>query len=129
MHLEHQPSRRPFLATRCGMGLAPELTCEHGEAGLAMHLFGAWVKDANQTPSAITVLIPRCMAAHLIGALHAFIAHHEGMDATVALGEQTHQAFDVALQQLRDLDAHGRGCCEAAFRTGGREHTCRNTAD
>lgn len=125
MHFDHQPTSPPFLAANCGAGLAPELPCLHGDPSFALRLFGTWHPTASQAGTELDVLLPRCVAAQLVGALTAFITHHEGHDAGEAFTDQAEEAFYTILDKLRDIAEQGCDCCEAAFRTGGREHTCR----
>lgn len=125
MHLEHLPASDPFHALNIGTGLAPEARCQHGEAAFTLHLIGYHCQPQGKADATLDVLAPRCVTAQMVGALAAFITHHEGPDASTQFMDDAREAFRTTLQQLRNLHAQGRDCCEAAFRTSGLEHTCR----
>lgn len=129
MHLDRRPTSPPFFANNCGVSLAPESPCAHGDVAFALHFLGAWDPAARRAGAEVDVLLPRCVAAQVTGALAAWITYHEGDQAAEAFMDQARAAFHTVLGKLRDLEAQGRDCCEAAFRTGSREHTCgRNEA-
>lgn len=124
MYLDRRPVSPPFRANNCGASLATEQPCGHGNPVFALHFLGAWDPAARQTGSAVDVLLPRCVSAQLVGAFTAWITHHDGDQAAEAFMDQARASFHTVLGKLRDLEAQGRDCCEPAFRTGGREHTC-----
>lgn len=128
MPLDHIAAGKPFFAHNCGVGLAPETTCLHGEPAFSLHLLGTYSGAAAHANDAqLHVLLPRCVAAQVVGALTAFIANTEGLAASEAFMDAARGTFHTTLQELSDVVAQGRDCCEAAFRTGGREHTCSRT--
>lgn len=125
MYLDRRPTSPPFLANTCGVSIAAELTCSHGDPAFALHFLGAWDPTAlRQTGTELDATLPRCVAAQLVGALGAFITHHDGDQAAEDFMDQARASFHTVLGQLRDLKTQGRDCCEAAFRSDGREHTC-----
>jgi len=125
MYLDRVPTSPPFLATNCGVSIADELPCSHGDPAFALHFLGALDPRARQTGTEVDAMLPRCVAAQLVGALSAFITHHDGDQAAEDFMDQARASFHTILGKLRDLQTQGRDCCEAAFRTDGREHTCR----
>lgn len=114
MHLEedHQPAGAPFLATDCGIALTTETTCEHDQPAFALRFLGTWPAQTGPAETELDVLLPRCVSAQLVGALAAFVTHHDGNDAGKAFLDQAGDAYRIILQQLRDVSAQGR------------EHTC-----
>lgn len=118
-----------FLATTGGSGLDHENACEHGHPALSLHL----VSDPAETGEAgaeehLQVLLSQCFAPHLFGSVIAFVQANRGPDAADAFVSEMFDAYEKATKAILDIQAQGRACCEAAFRTGGREHTCKNGA-
>ncbi|MFJ2717457.1 hypothetical protein [Streptomyces sp. NPDC087437] len=121
-----EPSRI-FRATAGGAGLSFEHRCSEGGPSLSFHLFS----EHDGTTEDVAVLLPACVAPHLFGAA---LAHLEA-----ALGSEAGEQFVQALLATRDQSAQmlaadraereaaAAACCEAGYRTQGREHTCRGT--
>lgn len=115
--------RNLFIVGNTGVQIARDASCEHGQHAIAVSLFGRHLSQDGHTKRLDTVL-PRCVIAELFGTIQAQISHDEGDGALQAfLGDVAQQAerSRVAMERLHN---QGRDCCEAAFRTGGREHTC-----
>ncbi len=128
MDISHTPPSRRFYATGGGAGLSSDHPCRHGNPAISLHL------TSNRDGSAedIGILLPSCMAPQLFGAALAFIQVYSGSDAAdefvTSMLAFRDRALPAVAENRAELRAQGRGCCEAGFRTGGREHTCgRNT--
>lgn len=131
MEYDFQPVTTAFEASNAGVSLVSERKCEHGHPAFGLTFPGRWVgQQADEQPVApVSVIIARCTATHIVGSLTAFIAAAEGLEASLAFMDEARAAFNELGPAIRDLHSQGRLCCEAAFRTGGREHTCnRNEA-
>ncbi|MFE7236126.1 hypothetical protein ACFVAF_37040 [Streptomyces sp. NPDC057596] len=121
-----EPSRI-FRATSGGAGLNAEYRCSDGSPSLSFHLFS----EHDGTTEDIAVLLPACVAPRLVGAALAYLEAAQGTEA----GEQFVQALlatrDRSAQLLAaeraEHEAASAACCEAGYRTQGREHTCRGT--
>lgn len=57
----------------------------------------------------------------------ATVRFHEGDAAAQALADDITASTEKATAMLQDLNDQRRDCCEAGFRTLGREHTCTPT--
>lgn len=130
MHLRFQAMTAAYQADNVGVSLVEERRCDHGHPAFAATFPGHWI---GQTPTAglpdpITVIAARCTAAHAAGAFIAFILGTEGPEAAEAFMDEVRQVTREMTPLVQHLHTTGQGCCEAAYRTQGREHTCRNTA-
>ncbi|MFF9123207.1 hypothetical protein ACF09J_07895 [Streptomyces sp. NPDC014889] len=121
-----EPSR-VFRATSGGAGLNAEHRCSDGSPYLSFHLFS----EHDGITEDIAVLLPSCVAPRLVGAALAYLEAAQGAEA----GEQFVQALLAARDQSAQMlaaemaarEAAAAACCEAGYRTQGREHTCRGT--
>lgn len=115
-----------FLATTGGAGLDYDSFCEDGHPVLKLHLVSD-LAGTGDTPADkhLQVLVAQCLAPHLFGSAIAFVRASRGSDAADAFVSAMFDAYEQATKTILDIQAQGRACCEAAFRTGGREHTCR----
>lgn len=120
----------PFIVCNTGVQIADEARCEHGQSAVMVSLLGNYhSKPRTHGHERLDTVLPRCVIAELLGTLQTQILRSEG-DAALQefLGDIAEHAAaaDTAMQLLHD---QGRDCCEAGFRTHGREHTCgRNEA-
>lgn len=119
----HMPQ---FLVTHGSAGLEQTIPCAHDHAALSLHL----ISDPAATGSTgeeqhLQVLVPQCFAPHLFGSALAFVQASRGTDAADEFVKQLLDTYEQASETIRKAQEQGRACCEAAFRTGGREHTCR----
>ncbi|NUS86001.1 MAG: hypothetical protein HOY75_25580 [Streptomyces sp.] len=118
-----KPSRI-FYATHGGAGVDRDHPCAHDTPAIQFHL----MDDSPQRPhDDIGVLIPQCLAPHLFGAALAFVRATSGSDAADEFVAAMFAAYEQAAHTLDDLHDNKRTCCEAGFRTHGREHTCNPT--
>lgn len=116
-----------FLATRGGAGLHHEDHCTHGHPALSLHLISE-PKDPRDAPEHLQVLMAQCFAPQLFGSALAFVRAGRGPDAADTFVSEMFTAYEEATKAVLAIQAEGRACCEAAFNTRGREHTCgRNT--
>lgn len=76
----------------------------------------------------LTVVLARCSASYAVGAFLAYLLVTEGTEAIDAFMDEARAAAEEVTPVLRHLHVTGQGCCEAAYRTQGREHTCKNGA-
>lgn len=121
MDLRSPKPSRTFHVSYGGAGLNPDHRCNHGTPALSLHLFNT----DGPTPEDIAFLIPLCIAPDLFGAALGYIEATLGSDlADEFLGRLTATRSKAA----RTLAARVAACCEASFRTGGREHTCSGPA-
>ncbi|MFJ5059043.1 hypothetical protein ACIP96_06440 [Streptomyces nigra] len=129
MKLGFDPVTAAFQADNVGVALAPSSVCEHGNPAFALTFPGRWIGQAagNQPPGPITVIVARCTATHMTGAFTAFLHAIEGGAAAAAFIDQAHDAHRDMADAMRQLHAQGRICCQAAYLTSGREHTCART--
>ncbi|KPC86271.1 hypothetical protein ADL35_12370 [Streptomyces sp. NRRL WC-3753] len=112
-----------FLVGHTGVQLEPEAFCSHGTTAAALFLFG----EHQRTPDVqerMDTLVPRCVLAELIGTLQTQIRRTDGDAALQAFLEDVAVAAARSEASLEQLHAERRDCCEAGFRTQGREHTC-----
>lgn len=122
MELRHSEPSETFIATGGGAGLSVDHTCAHGARSLSLHLLGQDGKDLG-------VILPRCVAAGLVGAVLAYIGACEDERAIDDFLENITRGQALAAEQISRRLAERRAarsaCCEAGHRTQGREHTCR----
>ncbi|MFI5685861.1 hypothetical protein [Streptomyces sp. NPDC051636] len=129
MHLRRITPSRRFLATNGGIGLTFNHLCSHGSPLLSLHLFN----EQNIPPEDIGILLPSCLAPDLFGAALAHIEASGGPAAAEEFLAQLLKAKERALETLATSQPEPRSpespCCEAGFRTLGREHTCGRATD
>lgn len=123
---EYITNNDPFVIHQSGTRLTDIVECEHHETGFVVVLFGQ--SRSAPGPQRIDTAIGRCNLADLFGSIQAQILHHEGEAALKAFQESVAHHTHASHTALKDIRAQHRDCCEAAFRTGGREHTCQNEA-
>lgn len=98
--------------------------CEqHGEAGIFIALF-AYLYSQPDEQQRVDTVMPRCVLAQLLGSVQAHILHHEGQAAAQSFLDQVGAHAADSLTGLQQMHTQARDCCEAGFRTHGREHTC-----
>ncbi|WP_073946490.1 hypothetical protein [Streptomyces kebangsaanensis] len=121
-----EPSR-VFRTTNGGAGLSFEHPCNHGSPALSFHLFS----EHDGITEDIAILLPACAAPHLFGAALAYLEAAQGSGVGQQFIEDMLAARDRSAQLLAakraEYEAASAACCEAGYRTQGREHTCRGT--
>ncbi|MEU3346394.1 hypothetical protein ABZ723_15690 [Streptomyces sp. NPDC006700] len=118
------PTRR-FAAAAGGAALEHNTLCGCGDPVISLHLIGDSSGLGLPRADELDVLLPQCIAPELFGAVLAFIRVHEGAAVADAFVKTMLDASEEASKVIAAARAQGRGCCDAAYRTGGREHTCR----
>lgn len=117
----------PFIVCNTGVQIADEARCEHGQAAILVCLIGEYLTKGSPHDRLDTVL-PRCVIAELLGTLQTQIRRGEGDAALQEFLDDVAEHAAAADTAMQLLHAQARDCCEAGFRTHGREHTCgRNT--
>lgn len=120
---------KPFIVNNTGLQQIPDAFCEHGQVAIGLLMFGYRYKASIREEERFDAIVPRCVLAETIGTLTALIRTQEGEDALEAFMNEVAAAADRSAQEFANLRTQGRDCCEAGFRTHGREHTCsRNEA-
>lgn len=109
----------PLLTRTGGVGTSNAAMCSHGQRVLRLVLFGAYA-DRPARQRRVEALLPRCVAAQLLGALQATIRRDEGEEALQRFLEDVARADEEAARRLATV----HNCCEAGFTTNGAEHTC-----
>ncbi|WP_411090814.1 hypothetical protein [Streptomyces sp. 049-1] len=112
-----------FVVGNTGVRIDPEAYCEHGATAAAVFLFGARQRTPESTQR-IDTIVPRCVMAELIGTLQAQIRRTDGEAALSQFLDDVDTFAAEADTALEQLHTERRDCCEAGFRTHGREHTC-----
>ncbi|MFF9285440.1 hypothetical protein [Streptomyces griseosporeus] len=129
MNIMHTQPSRLFIATGGGAGLNPDFPCGHGTAALSLHL----LSQHGEVSEDIGIILPRCAAAGLIGGALAYIAAAEGAAAADAFLADVDAAYEKATREVKaymaDQEAAQAACCEAGYRSQGREHTCQPGPD
>ncbi|MEU8555916.1 hypothetical protein AB0C80_18270 [Streptomyces anthocyanicus] len=124
MHLRHTEPSRTFHVTGGGAGISLRHPCEHGQPAVSLHLFS----QSNGRSDDIGILMPMCTAPGLFGAVIAFIDEAMGTEAGDDFLATIQKSRDAAARQIAHGKAERRAtaeaCCEAGYRTQGREHTC-----
>ncbi|MFD5468871.1 hypothetical protein [Streptomyces sp. NPDC127105] len=118
------PTRR-FAAATAGAALEHNMLCGCGDPFVSLYLIGDSAGRGFPRADELEVLLPQCIAPELFGVALAFIRVHEGADIADAFVKSMLDSCEEASQVIAAARAQGRGCCEAAYKTGGREHTCR----
>lgn len=121
-NFEFVPITNAILANNAGLSLDPKARCTHGEAAVGIRFFVQGAGPGQQRH--VDVVVPRCAMADLIGTLTALVHLHEGDAAAEKLAQDIATSTQKATDMLGPLHAAGRDCCQAGFRTNGREHTC-----
>jgi hypothetical protein len=125
MRFDFEPITTAFQADNVGVTLATQSRCEHGHLAFGLNFPGRWIgQNTSGLITPLPVILARCTASHMIGAINAFIAATEGPEAATAFNHEAIAAFDELAPVIHQLHAQGRDCCQAAYLTGGREHTC-----
>lgn len=130
MSFGFQPIHTAFEANNAGVTLVHASTCEHGHPAFGITFPGRWIgqNTGPQLIAPVAVLLSRCTATHMVGAFAAYTAAIDGPHAGQAFMDDARTAFREMYPTIRELHTDGRICCEAAYRTGGREHTCHTQA-
>lgn len=129
MELRRSRPEDSFHATKAGAGIAVRQRCSHGSPLLALQ----FIDSRGVSEETLSVLLPACVGPQLFGAVIGLIEASGGTEAAKSFVTQMLAAADetvstVAAREAEQAEA-AKHCCEAAFRTGGREHTCRNATD
>ncbi|MCM8548946.1 hypothetical protein [Streptomyces sp. STCH 565 A] len=127
MHLRRTQPSRIFHVTGGGAGIDPTHPCDHGTPAMSFHLFS---EQGDQSED-IGIVLPMCSAPALFGAAVAFIDEVMGSEEGDRFMAAVESAREQAGQRIADgkvsLHAAENACCEAGYRSQGREHTCRPT--
>jgi hypothetical protein len=118
---------RTFHVETAGAGLSPETLCSHGGGSLLFRLFGT----LDGKDEALAVHFSPCIAPALFGAVLAFVETNGGSDTAdkflrIMLEARDQVSADILAQRDERAAVLESACCEAGFRTGGTEHTCRS---
>lgn len=100
-------TRRAFYARNAGVGVNPDALCAHGDPAFVLNLIGSWKKPTGRSDDDVTVMLPRCVAAQLIGALTAAVTHTAGKQTAQQFQAQAAAALDEILPQLSQLPGYG----------------------
>lgn len=100
-------TRGAFYARNAGVGINPSALCAHGDPAFALNLVGSWKKPTSRSDDDVTVMLPRCVAAQLIGALTAAVTHTSGEQAAQTFQNQATAALDEILPQLNQFPGYG----------------------
>jgi hypothetical protein len=128
LRLNNPDPSKSFHAKRAGAGLCRVHRCSHGSPSISLHFFNA--QDGKEVD--LGVLLPACVAPQLFGAVIALIEASGGPEVSdsfvkrmFAAAEETSRTVAARLTEREEARKH---CCEASYRTGGREHTCKHDA-
>ncbi|MFI0528527.1 hypothetical protein ACH3XX_00585 [Streptomyces scabiei] len=100
-------TRGAFYARNAGVGINPSALCAHGDPAFVLDLVGSWNKPTGRSDDNVTVMLPRCVAAQLIGALTAAVTHTDGEQTARIFQAQADAALDVILPQISQLPGYG----------------------
>lgn len=130
MTFASEPVTTAYQAANAGVSLLDTARCEHDHPAFTIAFIGRWVSKTTTAdlPDPLNVVLARCSASHVVGAFLAFLAATEGTDAADAFMDEIRTTAEELTPLIRHLETPGQGCCEAACRTGGREHTCKGGA-
>lgn len=129
MELRFTPPESPFRATRAGAGIGTGELCSHGAPLLTFQFFN----NESDKEDSTAVVMAACVAPQMFGAAIGLIGLTGGVEAAESFVREMLAAADatadrVAARAAEQAEA-AKYCCEANYRTGGREHTCRSTTD
>ncbi|WP_060879972.1 hypothetical protein [Streptomyces scabiei] len=96
-----------FYARNAGVGINPSALCAHGDPAFVLDLVGSWKKPTGRSDDNVTVMLPRCVAAQLIGALTAAVTHTDGEQAARIFQAQADAALEAVLPQFNQLPGYG----------------------
>ncbi|MFI1030758.1 hypothetical protein [Streptomyces sp. NPDC020951] len=127
MHFTFDAVATAYQSDNAGVSLVDARRCEHDHPAFAVTFPGRWIGETHAAglPDPLTVITARCTATHMVGAFIAFLLGTEGTEAADAFMQEVHQVAHELTPVVHHIHTTGQGCCEAAFRTRGREHTCR----
>jgi hypothetical protein len=129
MEIRNTEPSRIFHATGGGAGLDFDHFCSHGSPAISFHLLSEHGGGSDD----IGILLPSCAAPALFGAALACIKAHSGSAAADEFVREMFSACDEAVTQIETRVAEHKealhACCEAGYRTQGREHTCPRSTD
>lgn len=128
MHFTFDPVTTAYQADNAGVSLVDASRCEHGDPAFAITFPGRWLgkTPAEGLPDPLTVIVARCTASHAVGAFLAFLLGTEGPEAADAFMDEVRATAEELTPAIHHMHTTGQGCCEASYRTQGREHTCKN---
>jgi hypothetical protein len=115
----------PFIVCNTGVQIAGEARCEHGQPAILISLLGDYLsRPRTHAHERLDTVLPRCVIAELLGTLQSQIRRTEGDAALQEFLDDIAEHTAAADTAMNLLHAQARDCCEAGFRTHGREHTC-----
>ncbi|MGW2170370.1 hypothetical protein ACWC1C_07540 [Streptomyces sp. NPDC001705] len=127
MPLRRTEPSRIFHVTGGGAGLDPTHRCDHDSPAVSFHLFS----EHHGRTEDIRIVMPMCGAPGFFGAAVAFIDEELGIDEGDKFMAAIQKAREQATRHIDRAKAAQRAakdaCCEAGYRTQGREHTCSTT--
>lgn len=126
MYIDFEVVKTAYLADNAGVTLVPQQRCQDGHPAFGLTFPGRWIgqNTGPDLPEPLTVLVSRGTATHMAAAFVAFLIATEGPEAAEAFADEARTTCRALAPAIRELQAQGRDCCQAAYRTGGREHTC-----
>jgi len=116
--------RNPFVVCNTGIQIAEDARCEHGQSAVLVSLIGQHLSHTSGPHERLDTVLPRCVIAELLGTLQTQIRRTEGDTAVQEFLDDVAEHAAAADTAMNLLHAQARDCCEAGFRTHGREHTC-----
>lgn len=97
-----------YVVSSIGTGLDATFRCGHGDRAVGLDLIGGSCHPLrHQLPEHIDVIVPRCVAAHMIGTLYAAILHSEGEAAYDAFNNAVLQQAADRYREIISLCNHG----------------------
>lgn len=94
------PDPAPFVVRTAGAAITSEAFCLHGQLAYVVRLHGYRTHSRDQ-PETVELLLPRCVAADLTGALLALVDENEGEAAFDKLADEITRASDTAARNIR----------------------------
>jgi hypothetical protein len=130
MHFTFDAVTAAYQADNAGVSLVDASRCEHDDPAFAVTFPGRWLGQTSTTdlPDPVTVILARCTASHAVGAFLAFLLGTEGTEAADEFMAEVRTVAQELTPAIHHMHTTGQGCCEAAYRTQGREHTCKGGA-
>lgn len=97
---EPGPHAAPFVVRRAAAGITGDAFCAHGQLAYVVRLDG-YRHGTEDRPEHLDLVLPRCVAAELTGALLALVNESEGEEAFDRLADEITQASDTAAHAIR----------------------------
>lgn len=98
---EPSPDAAPFVVRNAAAGITPDAFCAHGHLAYVVRLDG-YHHGTEDTPEHVDLVLLRCVAAELTGALLALVNENEGADAFDRLADEITQACNTHAHAIRD---------------------------